>query len=248
MELLDYMKLLRKRAWLITVIVLVCSTAAGGLGKLLFHPEYEASTKLIINKVTEEAGMQRIDMDAVTANIMLIGSYKEIMVSPAIMEQVEREHPELHVTAVQLGDRIKVTSANNSQVMTISVRDRSYQQAADIVNSTAEVFEKQIRELMHVDNVSVIHKAEMDNRPAPIQTNWAMVVAGAFFISLILGMAVALLMEHLDDKIRSEREIERLLGIPALGVIGRIKRDALKQIASPTQRKVDEQSYVEASR
>lgn len=247
MELLDYMKLLRKRIFLITVIVLVCCGAAGGFGQLMFQPEYEANTKLIVNKVTDEEGKQRIDMDAVTANIILIGSYKEIMISPAIMEQVVREHPELNVTAEQLSKRIKVASSNNSQVMTISLRDNSYLRAANLVNSTAEVFERQISELMHVDNVSVLNKAEPDKRPAPIQTSQALVIVAAFFISLILGVVVALLMEHLDDKIRSEREIERLLGIPALGVIGRIKRDDLKQVSSPTHRKVGEQQYVKVS-
>jgi capsular exopolysaccharide synthesis family protein len=41
----------------------------------------------------------------------------------------------------------------------------------------------------------------------------------AFFLSLGLGIGLALFLEYLDDKVRSTDEVERLLHLPALAVI-----------------------------
>jgi polysaccharide biosynthesis transport protein len=54
---------------------------------------------------------------------------------------------------------------------------------------------------------------------APVGPNRTRGVFIAFFLSIGLGVGVALFLEYLDDSVRSTEEVERLLHLPALAVI-----------------------------
>jgi len=53
----------------------------------------------------------------------------------------------------------------------------------------------------------------------PVKPKKRMVVTLAFVLSLMLGIAVAFMLEHLDNTVRSAEEAERKLGLPLLGAI-----------------------------
>jgi succinoglycan biosynthesis transport protein ExoP len=76
---------------------------------------------------------------------------------------------------------------------------------------------------------------------APIKPNKEMVIGAAFILSLLLGIAIAFLLEHLDTSVRSAEDAERKLGLPLLAamplteltkgqVAGLLYRDAPKSI------------------
>ncbi|HEX5966297.1 MAG TPA: polysaccharide biosynthesis tyrosine autokinase [Pyrinomonadaceae bacterium] len=53
----------------------------------------------------------------------------------------------------------------------------------------------------------------------PVGPNRGRTIIGAFFLSIGLGVGVALFLEYLDDTVHSTEEVERLLHLPALAVI-----------------------------
>jgi succinoglycan biosynthesis transport protein ExoP len=54
---------------------------------------------------------------------------------------------------------------------------------------------------------------------APIKPKKAMVIGAAFVLSLLLGIAIAFLLEHLDTSVRSAEDAERKLGLPLLAAM-----------------------------
>ena len=56
--------------------------------------------------------------------------------------------------------KITVASEQDSQVVNVTVQDPDPQMAANIANTTAEVFQKEIVNLMNIDNVNILAKAE----------------------------------------------------------------------------------------
>jgi capsular exopolysaccharide synthesis family protein len=54
---------------------------------------------------------------------------------------------------------------------------------------------------------------------APVGPNRTRTVLMAMFLSLALGVGLALLLEYLDDSVHSTEDVERLLNLPALAVI-----------------------------
>jgi capsular exopolysaccharide synthesis family protein len=54
---------------------------------------------------------------------------------------------------------------------------------------------------------------------SPIKPDKKMVIGSAFVLSLLLGVAIAFLLEHLDTSVRSAEDAERKLGLPLLAAM-----------------------------
>lgn len=219
----------RSRLWGIAFVVLCCTAAAGAWSIYYLQPVYQASTKLIVTRPAEASPVSPLDLNTVNLNIKLIDTYKEIIRTPAIMDAVVREHPELGLTAEQLIGKIRIASVNETPVMSLSVQDASYERAADIVNAVARVFRSEIPRIMKVDNVTILNEARTDLHPAPVRPSLEVNMVVAAAVSLLAGLVYAAVRELLDDTLRSEEDVTASLGIPTLAVIADIgRRDRIR--------------------
>jgi capsular polysaccharide biosynthesis protein len=149
------------------------------------------------------------------------------------------------VTYSELIGKVSVSSVNETQVMSISVRDDSYEQAAKIANATAIVFQKSVPELMKVDNVSVLDQADPQEHHGPIAPNAQMNIAVTFMLALMVGIGIAFLLDYLDDTIKTEEDIEALLEVPVLTSIPKFEeRDATERIKAPAATKAGREQNV----
>ncbi len=205
---------------MITLIIAVSCLTIGIYSNYFIEPKYEASAKLIVNQYKESSSLiSSIDVGSINSTIGLIKTYKEILRTPRMMKKVVKEYPELGVSFGELIGKVSVSSVNETQVMSISVRDDSYEKAANIANAVAVVFQKSVPELMKVDNVSVLDQADPKEKHNPIAPNANMNIAVAFMLSLMLGVGIAFLLDYLDDTIKTEDDVVSLLDVPVLTAI-----------------------------
>lgn len=245
LEIKAYLKILIKRSWIVFSIVAVITSLTAVYSLKYIQPVYEASVKLIVTKSQDLQGMQIIDNGSIDANIKLINTYKEIIKTTAIMDKVVSKYPDLGLDANELIETVNVNSTNESQLMTISVQDFSYARAAQIVNATGEVFRNQIPLLMKIDNVTVLNEANPDLNPDPIKPNPKMNIIIGFVVSLMLAMGLVIMMEYLDDSIKSEDDIKTYFGLPTLGMISMVKSKELQSTAVlKTQRQAGDPLHV----
>ncbi|WP_068776163.1 YveK family protein [Paenibacillus sp. FJAT-26967] len=235
LDLKEYFQILRKRIWLIATLVVLSCLVTGLVSYYFIKPQYSASTKLVVNSSYQAGGIARIDYGEVSASIMLVNTYKEIIRTPAIMDKVAAQLPELDLTAEQIISMVKVSTVNETQVLTITVTDYSHETAVKLVNAISNVFKTDIPEIMQVDNVTLLNQAKQEELPFPVSPNAKMNIILAFILSLIAGIGLAFLLEYLDDTIKSEKEIEQYLGLPTLSVITRIKPNDMKHYAPPSK-------------
>ncbi|WP_159882497.1 YveK family protein [Paenibacillus puerhi] len=238
LDLKDYIKIIRKRIWLILAFVLLCTLATGIVSYFFMEPVYEASTKLIVNKSNEQQGLQQVDINSVNLNIRLIDTYKEVIKTPRIMDKVAKDYPQFNLNSDQLIKKVRVSSVNNTQVMTLIVQDNSYNKAADIVNAVSKVFQDEIPSIMKVDNVSLLNEATYLDNPSPVKPNPKLNIAISLVVSLMIAIGLAFLMEYLDDSIKTEDDIKQFLDLPTVAMIARIKEeDMLGTKAAPSTHK-----------
>ena len=92
-----------------------------------------------------------------------------------------------------------------------------------------KVFKEKIPELMSVDNVNIISEAKLSDNPIPLKPNKMQNIAIAAVFGLMLGVGLAFLFEFLDTTIKSEKDIEDVLGLPVVGVVRLIAEEKVKK-------------------
>ncbi|SDZ63317.1 Capsular polysaccharide biosynthesis protein [Evansella caseinilytica] len=213
-RLKDILLAIRKRVkWLILITSLSVLISASA-SYFFLTPTYQASTMLLVNQSQKQE--EFYTSGDIRTNIELINTYKVIILSPRILEQVVEELA-LDLTHKELSRQIQVGSASESQVVSIVVEDMDPVLAAEIANTTAQVFQREIIAIMNVDNVSIVSPAEPDN--VPIKPNHLFYMVFAFVIGLFAAVTVILLLEAFDKSIQSEEDVEKVLELPVLGVI-----------------------------
>ncbi|REE57510.1 capsular polysaccharide biosynthesis protein [Paenibacillus taihuensis] len=242
MELKQVLKVLKLKLWFIVVFVLIGTSAVGAFSVYYIKPVYEASAKLVLKSNGETDG-RLVNYDALLANVMLIETYRDIVKTPGLMEKVVQAHPELNLTPEQLILKVKVNSSNN-QIMSVNVRDDSYNKAVQIANAVSVVLVQEIPKIMNINNVSILDEAAYLPQPAPVKPNNVVNMAIGFVLSSLIGLSFVLLRDFLNDKVRSEEAIEKVLGLTVLAVIPKMKKEEVAQVVRTTEEKVGERSYV----
>lgn len=247
MELKQYVQVIRKKIWLIAVIVIVVCTLTGIKSFLYTDSVYSASAKLIVNQAYDFEGKQMVDYSSVQTNIMLISSYTEIIKSSAILDKVVSTYPDLDITPNELSSKISVNSASESQVMNIDVTDLSYERAVKIANAVAVVFKDEIPSIMKVDNVTILSKANAKDEAAPINSSPIVSVILGFIVSMLLAVGFVFLLDYLDDTIKTEEDVNGELDLPMLSYITKInKSDMSPRRSRSNNKQVGEGAYVTA--
>ncbi|MGM0880096.1 MAG: YveK family protein [Bacillota bacterium] len=225
MDLKQYWSIVRKNIWMILMLIIVSGMSTGIYSYYFMDKVYEASTKLIVNQNMEAAALNnRLDIGTINSNIQLIKTYKEIIKTPRIMSKVVAQFPDLKLTEDDLISKVSVTSVNETQVMSVTARDLSYSKAASIVNAVAQVFQKEIPTLMKVDNVNILNEAKPNNKPVPVSPNPSLNIAISIILSLMIGLGLAFLIDYLDDTLKSETDVEQILGLSTLTLVPRMRK------------------------
>jgi len=215
-SLKELFQTLKKRIALIVSITLISMIICGVVSYFVITPEYKSSTQILVNQAKDSESIY--SQNEVQTNIQLINTYSVIIKSAAILNDV-RNDLGLDISVATLNNKITVESAQNSQIMTISVIDSDPALALEIANKTAEVFEKQIKSLMKVDNVNILPLADDQENQSPISPNPPINIFIAAVVGLMVGIGLAFLLEYLDNTVKTEHDIEKLLNLPVLGGI-----------------------------
>lgn len=222
-RLCDLYKTIRKYLYLIVLLTFFLVIITGIISYFILTPIYQTSTEILVNQSSAETG-QITDLN-IENDLQLIHTYSVIVKSPVILDQVVNEL-NLNMTVDKLAEKINVSNAEKSQIMTIAVKDENQADAVAIANMTASVFEKNIISLMNVDNVKILSPATLKENPVPIFPKPVLNMAIAALVGLMLGIGIAFLLEYLDTTIKDQQDIEEILGIQLIGVISPITERA----------------------
>lgn len=218
-SLQELIKIIRKRFFLIISLVILAVGIAGAASYYLLTPIYQASTQILVNQ--QQSEQNPFNAQDIQMNLQLIETYSVIIKSPVILSKVIKKL-ELDTSPDLLAEKIAVNSAQNSQVVNISVQDPSMHKAIDIANTTVDVFQEDIRTLMNVDNVKILSPAVQLKNQTPIKPDPILNMAVGGVIGLMLGLGVAFLLDYLDMTVKTELDIESLTGLPIIGLVSLI--------------------------
>ncbi|MHA6602589.1 YveK family protein [Aerococcus urinae] len=223
-SLLDLWQIIKEHIYVIFISSLVGVLLAAAYAFVLATPIYQSSTEILVNQSESKGQNNTLNQD-INASLQLINTYSdvirnEVVLSPVIDQLNLQENPD------QLREKISVESKNNSQVFSIIVNDPNPERAATIANTTAEVFQKAIRKMMNIDNVSIISKAQASHSPVSPRK------ALALLIGLVLGMGVGLVIafihELTDNTVKDVDFLTKEIGWNMLGRVSELSENDLK--------------------
>ncbi|MFE8701764.1 YveK family protein [Cytobacillus sp. FJAT-54145] len=214
---------LRKRLSLIVAITVLATAISGVASYFLIKPIYKSSTQILVSQAATGA-LASIAGLSFDADAKYIETYNVIMKSPYILDQVIKEL-ELDTTPEGLNGSVSVGQEGKSQVVTISVQNADPAQAVLIANEIAKVFQREISKLMRIDNIHILSPAELPENPVPVKPQPILNMAIALVVGLMAGVGLAFLLEYMDNTIKNEQDIEKLLELPVLGAITTISKE-----------------------
>lgn len=117
----------------------------------------------------------------------------------------------------QLLQKITVSILKGTRVISISVEDVNPKMSQKIANSVREAAVSKIKAVTQVEDVTTIEKGNLPKSPSSpnIKKNvliWFIVGAG-------LSTIVLVIMGILDDRVNTEEDIEKVLGLTSLGIV-----------------------------
>ncbi len=218
-SLLEIWRILKKRLLFIVIIFLLSVAAAATVSIYLLTPKYEASTQMLINQ--KKIDRNQLNTQEIETNLQLINTYNVIIKSPLILTKVI-ENLQLDETLETLEKNISITNQNNSQVINVIVENSDRKKAVEIANMTAQVFQKEISDIMSVDNVIILYPANEKRSMEPTKPNLILNIALAAIFGLFLGGGLSILREYINTTIKTEEDISELVDFELLGYISPI--------------------------
>ncbi len=217
-ELRQYWEVLRKRWVIVVVLPLIAALTSGIISFYVIKPVYQASTTLIVGKKAADgqAAAQMLDNSVLLANQQLAKTYATIAQSRTVEQNVIKALG-LSVTVEGLDGMISINPVKTTEILEIQVTNTNPELAASIANTMFQEFSKAVIEIKKVDSVSIVDKAVTPEQP--VKPNKKLNILIAFVVGLMASVGLVFMLEYLDNTIKTSSDVEKLLGIPVLGII-----------------------------
>ena len=217
MTLLELIQLLRKHLKIVVLLPIVCAFAMAAASVLVMGSTYTAQTDMYVLASSQSDAGSALSSD-LSASQMLTNDVATLLTSDRVMSDAARR---LGLDDLE-GYDITVGSESTTRVITLSVTGSDAQGTANVANSLAESVSRVAQEVMNVESVNVIDEAPVPD--APSGPNRPLYIAVAFMSGLFLAVAIVVLLDIVDTRVRSSEQVEELLGVPVIGRIPQMKK------------------------
>jgi capsular polysaccharide biosynthesis protein len=212
-EIKDLVKILKKR-FLIIILTAICTAGLIIASSLfLMKPTYQYSTQVLAGSLSMDS--KETSANKVQENRQLALSYMDAINSPQIMMGVKKEL-KLTRSNYELLKQVSVTNRDNSQIITISVKDSNPALAKAIALSVANQSISKFKDFANVNQITILIDPNVIEESELLFPKPKFVIAISIVLGFFTGIALALIREHFDDAVFSDRELDRL-GLPLLG-------------------------------
>ena len=219
-DLIELFKKMVKHLPLIIILSVIVGAASFAASKFLITPKYDSNATMIVSSSKQNVDPNNpqaaVELSQINANKALISTYSEIVKSKGIADRVIANLG-LDMDYEVFSEKVSIEPVKDTQIISVKVVDTIPERAQDIANETANIFKSSIGDIMNVDNVQILDGASLPEDPSSpkIAKNTAIGV----ILGFILGMAIVMIKELTDTRVKSSEDITTEFDIPVLGLI-----------------------------
>ena len=211
---LELLQALKDRIALILAATVLAAALGWGFSAMFLPKKYEASVNMIVNTRTEIVGV--VTSDSISSAQDLVDTYAIIIKSNKVLNKVI-DQLGLSMTFEELSELIRVDPIRNTQVMKIAAQCADPQQAALIVQTISEIAPSIVADAVEAGSCKVVSDVYTSAKPVtPDVPRNTMIVAALGFLAVC---SLVILRELFNDYIVDEADMEKRLGLTAIGVI-----------------------------
>lgn len=213
MTLLELLHLLRKHLRLVVLLPVACALVMGVYSYLFMSNTYTASTSMYVLALNQDATASTSLSTDLSASQMISNDVSTLLTSDRALAETAED-----LALEDLDDYdVSVTSETTSRVIGLTVTGPDPQTAADVANHLVANVSGIAQEVMSIESVNPIDQATAPE--APSGPNRPLYVVVALMAGLFLAVAIVVVEDMLNTKVRGQEEVEELLGIPVIGRI-----------------------------
>jgi capsular polysaccharide biosynthesis protein len=214
-QLSDYVRILRRKGWIILLVAILTALAAFGFSKMQTEV-YKSTLNLLVRPSRTDFGQSQAAKELLkTYEVWLYSSYR----AQAVIDELQ-----LDMTAQELLGDVEVASDNFSFMVSLAVENTDPNLANDIARTWGnQLIQWQIAENdknRQEDRITIEFRD--DPQVALDRPNTRINTLAAFVFGALIGVILIFLLEWLESGvIQRGEDVERYLELPIVGIIPR---------------------------
>lgn len=203
------------RFWLMALIAVVAAGGSFLVNRLTFVPAYSSTATLYILRQDNDAMANSSDTDFSLA-LKVVNDCDYLLKSHSVLDEVIQKL-NLNIDYKELSESVSTANPESTRILEVTVESDSPERAKRIVDTLCEIGQEKITEAMGFQQVNLYEYGTLDEKPSNSTRMLTFLLIGV--IAAILTYTVFLIAFLLDDRIRTDEDVERYLGLSILGEI-----------------------------
>ncbi|MGG5357910.1 MULTISPECIES: YveK family protein [unclassified Enterococcus] len=227
--LLDF----KKNAWLSIVGIGIGVLISVFFTFFIISPKYSSQVDVIPNQL--ETLEDQNSQSYINAELQMINTYKVFIKSNFILTKVNKEYQKIHGESPKISElkkMIDVVQTEDSQIFSIKVTSDDPVEARDTANITAQIFAKEVPNVISKNKITIISDAAAEY--TPISPNKKINIMAGAFIGFLITTILTSILSIFGNKIQSPEEIKEKHNFVILGEIPFQTKKRHRQIIEET--------------
>ncbi len=201
------------KLWVLILVGLAAAVGAYFFTVNFSTPTYKSTARVYI--LNRQSSMSTSINDLNSA-VTIKEDFQVLIRSNEVYREVLRTIGEDPANYRSLGGQLSLDN-NTSRFVDITITDRDPVRAKLIVDAFANVSRVKAKEIMGVEDITIEEYGEISTSPTDPSMRNNIILAA--FAGVVLSAAVVLIVHLMNDKVRTEEDLEKALGVCVLGSI-----------------------------
>ena len=204
-------------------LMLIAAILIVGIGyayrKLTYHPKYTSEGAFFVMRDRTQTGEGTSTGSEVQLALLMMQTCYDVVASYDVCEKTAAKLNAEggNYTVKQIDKAVSVSIKDNSLIMVLRATAPSPEEARNILDKFMVTAEEQVRASMNNDLVSRCREPQLPTTPSTSFGALKILLIGVF--GAILVYAVYLILDLVDDRVRTGEDITDFAGLTLLGII-----------------------------
>ena len=211
-------KALLGKAWLISIIAVVCAAAVFAGTLFFITPQYKSSAMFYVNNSNIDIGGASLSLTAsdISASRGLVDVYIVILNTRETLLDVI-DYSGVDITYGALRGMVTAEAVDETEVFRVTVTNPDPEVADQLADAISYILPKRISTIIEGTSAKVVDSAVAATSPSsPSYTRNTMM---GFLVGLLLAAALVIIQELMDITIRTEEDITQGCSYPVLAAV-----------------------------